>query len=299
MSKPSYASDEHALRDPQQQALFEKVFGRIVEVSSLPAAATRAVEVASDPKSSADDLLDVVQSDPALSARILRSVNSAFYGIRQDVTDLKSAITMLGFKEVRNLALTVYVAELFKENDGFGPYRRDQLWQHLVGVGSASRLIARLCGKVVPEEAYLAGLLHDLGIILLDQQLHRLFCQVVVAVADGMPTCDAERHVLEFDHTELGAHAARCWGFPDAVVAVIRYHHMPDCCDGAHRRMVHTVALANHLCSRTGLTSMGVHSVAVPPDTCFVELGISKDQLASIWQQLEPTLQSAAVLAAL
>jgi len=296
MSKPDV---QLCHRDPQRQQLFERVFDRLAEISSLPDVANHVAMVASDPESDAEDLLNAVQGDPALAARIMRSVNSAFYGLRQPARDLKTAITLLGFKEVRNLALTVYVAEMFRQDDGFGPYNREQLWQHLVGVATASRLIGRLCRSVAPEEAYLAGLLHDLGIILIDQHLPRHFRRIIMALSEQVPLCEAERTELEFDHTELGAHVAKKWGFPESTCAAIRFHHTPDACQGELRPLVQTVTLANYLCSRTGLTSMGMHNIEMPPDSCFVELEISEDQLSLIWQELEPALEDAAVLVAI
>lgn len=284
-------------RDPEKQRLFEQVFDRILDVSSLPTVATQIIHVAGDSDSTADDLLHVVQGDAAITVRVLRTVNSAYYGLGRSVTNLKSAITLLGFKEVRNLALTVYVANLFKIDNGFGIYSREQLWNHLTGVASAARLIARACGRVAPEEAYLAGLLHDLGIILIDQHLHRLFCQVVVTVSEEISTCRAEQNILDFDHAELGAHAAAKWAFPESIASAIRFHHTPERCEGESRSLVQVVALANYLCSRTGLTSIGVHNVSLPDETCFSELGISKDRLSTIWEELEPTLEGAAVLA--
>ena len=98
--------------------------------------------------------------------RIMRTVNSSYYSLQNKVADLKLAITLLGFKEIRNLAMTAYVSQLFRADAGHGAYSREHLWNHFIGVGSVARLIAETTRTVPPREAYLAGLLHDLGIIL-------------------------------------------------------------------------------------------------------------------------------------
>lgn len=284
-------------RNAESQRLYDQLFERIAEVSTLPTAAMRIIEIAGDPNSSGDDLLHAVQSDPALATRVMRTVNSAYYALRGTIADLKNAIMLLGFKEVRNLALTAYVAKLFQQTAGYGPYRRERLWNHLVGVASAARLIARSTGKDAPEEAYLAGLLHDLGLILIDQYLHRRFCQVIDLLSDERPTSAAEWKVLGFDHTELGERIARGWHFPEQITAAIRYHHDPPSYSGAHRATLHAVVLANYLASRKGLTSLGVCNVVLPPESVFHHLGMTKDELSALWGQLEEELERAQLLA--
>jgi len=96
---------------------------------------------------------------------------------------LKLAITLLGFKEIRNLAMTAYVAQLFTKDAGYGSHSREGLWNHLIGAGAVARLIAQTSGGVLPQEAYLAGLLHDLGLILIDQYLHKPFCEAANIMA--------------------------------------------------------------------------------------------------------------------
>lgn len=293
------ARSELGLRSPDEQRAFEKLFGRISEISSLPTAAMEIMRVSADPSTGADDLLAAVESDPSLAARIIRTVNTAFYGLRREIADLKTAITMLGFREVRNLAMTAYVAQLFRDTSGHGPYRREDLWTHSVAVATGSRLIARQTKSAMPEECYLAGLLHDVGYILLDQCLHRHFCEVLDALTNETPTPEIETAALGFDHTELGEYAAKAWGFPELVTAAIRFHHAPASYRGQYTAVVYIVTLANYLCSCEGLSALGMRNVRTPPETVFTTLGIEKDELAHIWNDLSDSLSGIDALAAI
>ena len=278
------------------EVLVERLFRRISEVSSLPQVAFHIIEVANDTSSGAEDLLQAVQFDAALAMRIMRTVNSSYYSLQNKVGDLKLAITLLGFKEIRNLAMTAYVAQLFKKGAGYAPYTREGLWNHLIAVGTVSRMIAQATRKVPPREAYLAGLLHDLGLILIDQYLHQPFCQVVDGLNPETPLCDVEREVLGFDHAQLGEFVALNWNLPDHLIACIRYHHEPLIYDGPHREMVATVSLANFFCHAKGVSSLGVADSVVPPAEVFAAAGLDKDLVASIWEQLDATLETANVM---
>ncbi|NMC20094.1 MAG: HDOD domain-containing protein, partial [Thermogutta sp.] len=108
---------------------------KVHEISTLPQVALNILRVADDPNSSAADLKSVMEADAALSARVIRCVNSSAYGLRSKITNLQQAVAYLGLKQIRNLAVTATVSDLFKAGDGVGPYRRIELWRHLVGVG--------------------------------------------------------------------------------------------------------------------------------------------------------------------
>jgi len=286
-------------RSTEHVQTLERLFTRVGELSTLPHVATRIIQIADDDNTGTEDLLAAVESDPALAARVLRRVNSSYYALRNKVADLKSAISMLGFREMRNLALTAYVSRLFQDDGSRGLYSRSALWNHLVAVGTTARMIAKTCGNAMSEEAYLAGLLHDMGLILLDQHLHRAFCKVLDRVDESMATTDVEQDELTFDHAEVGAFVAEQWQLSEKIVATVRFHHQPQQADPQYRGLVGSVAVANYLCSRKGYSSLGVHNVVTPGDEVYAELGINQDQLAAIWSQLESSLQAADTMASI
>ena len=124
------------------EELIQRVFSHIGEVSTLPTVALQIVELANDPQTGAADLLEVVRSDPALAMRLMRTINSSYYAVNQKVADLQQALTLLGFQEVRNLALTTYVARLFQQADDRDQTLRRGMWRHMVGTAMVARMLA-------------------------------------------------------------------------------------------------------------------------------------------------------------
>jgi putative nucleotidyltransferase with HDIG domain len=142
----------------------------------------------------------------------------------------------------------------------------------------------------------MCGLLHDLGIILLDQHQHHAFVEVLAAASADVPTCDAERKQLSFDHAQLGAAVARNWGFPPVVVESIRTHHDSMQCEEEYRPIACTVEIANYLCSKKGITSIGVANIGIPNPAAFALLSIGRNDLKVLCQDLDAELQVASDL---
>ena len=283
--------------EARPEELVKRLFARISEVSTLPAVAMRIIQVANDSTTGAADLLEAVEYDTAMAARIMRTVNSSYYSMQNKVADLKLAITLLGFKEIRNLAMTAYVAQLFKKGTGHGTYTREGLWNHMIGVGIVARLIAEVSRKAAPREAYLAGLLHDLGFILIDQYLNKPFHQLIDALTEERSLIEIEEEVLGFEHAALGAYVGKQWRLPEHLVATIRFHHDPLAYVGDHWAMVYTVALADFFCNAKGVSALGVRNMATPPSKVFSALGLQKSQVNQLWEQLDDALKSADVMA--
>jgi len=271
------------------------VLRRIGEISTLPHIALRVMKVANDPQSGAADLKDVMETDAALSARVLRCVNSSAYALRTKITNLQQAIAYLGLKQIRNLAMTASVSELFKRNDSVGTYGRYELWRHLVSVGIAARLTAMRLKFRNFEDMFLAGLLHDIGIILEDQHIHEEFARVIHSLDRGKTLAETERAQLGFDHTTLGDRIARSWGFPEAVKQAIRYHHASVDYRGEHVDVVRCVELANLICTLKGITSVGLKLVKFSRPA-IAGLGLSKEDIAVLAEDLDRELASNASL---
>jgi len=294
---PLLASTDSLPLSPERRATLERLFARIGEVSSLPVTAHKIMNLAGDDNVQAEELREAIQNDPVLVARILRRLNSSYYGLSHKVADLRTAISLLGLREIRNLALTVFVSRYFEPGITHNNYKRENLWSHSVAVGAAARLVSRVCGRASVEEAYIAGLLHDIGLILLDQTLRRHFFKVVDSIDPATPTHIIENRVLTFDHALLGGFVSRRWNFPEQVADAITFHHQPWCYTGQHKDLVYVVTVANYLCSRAGLTSLGTHNVAPPPDEVYRGLGLDQVTLAIIWEELDVTLDKASALA--
>jgi putative nucleotidyltransferase with HDIG domain len=274
------------IADRPESPDFDTIVRRIDEISTLPQIALQVMEVADNENSGAADLKLVMECDPALSARVLRCVNSSAYALRSRITNLQQAIAFLGTKQIRNLAMVAIVSDMFKTGGEIGSYRRANLWRHLVAVGVCARLIAMRLGYQNFEEMFLGGLLHDVGIILEDQHLHAPFCAMIEGLDAGKTLMENEHKHLGFDHTRLGAKVAENWGFPEATLAAIRYHHAAVAYRGASVEVVRCVEVANVLCTLKEITSVGEKLLRWSKNT-FADLGLTKEDIVVLAEDLD------------
>ena len=264
----------------------ETVVRQIEEISTLPQVAILVMEIANDPESSAVHVKRAMESDAALSARVLRCVNSSAYAVRSKITNLQQAVAYLGVKQIRNLAVTAVVSDLFKTDETIGTYRRSDLWRHLVSVGICARLIAVRRNVSNPEDAFLAGLLHDIGIILEDQHAHDHFRDAILALDGTTSLATIERRHLGFDHMALGEKLGDLWGFPEAALDAIRYHHMSVNYRGEHHGIVRCVDVANLICTLKGITSVGQKLVKASKPA-LAGLKLTKEDMLALDSDLE------------
>ncbi|AEH51048.1 HDOD domain-containing protein [Pseudothermotoga thermarum] len=185
----------------------------------------RIISIASDPNASAKDLADAMRLDPSLTAKVLRLVNSAYYGLPRKIAKLNEAIMILGFKTVRNLALSVFT---YKSLTGSRNSKIDQLalWKHFVGVAVAGELLAHMLNYPNREEVFVAGLLHDLGKLALDYISPESFAAVAkVTKTLQISFFEAEAKLNIPQHTATGSLLAERWNLPEIVTQPISGHH--------------------------------------------------------------------------
>ena len=281
----------------------DKLLRRVSEVSSLPRIAQRVMEVANNPAAGAADLKAVLEIDAALSARVLRCVNSSAYGLRMKISSLQQAVAYLGLKQIRNLAMTAGIAELFKSEQSLGSYSRAGLWKHLVAVGVCGRMIAMRLRMLNFEDVFLAGLLHDLGIILEDQYAHNGFVRVIEALEKSghagprLTLPEAERAELGFDHATLGEEIGRRWGFAEPILAALAWHHCAALCRGDDQvvKLVQCVEVANLICTFKGIPSVGLKLVTGSQST-LGSLGLTREDVLVMAADLDREMASHAGL---
>ena len=299
----TYAKGQHPmstvapLSQPSGPALAD-VCKRIREISTLPQVAMRVMEVAGNPDAGAREMKEVMENDVALSARVLRSVNSSAYAVRTRITNLQQAISYLGFKQIRNLAMTASVSRMFQNRKKIGTYSRENLWRHLVAVGICARLLAMRLRLSDFEDIFLAGLLHDCGIVLMDQHAHPSFVAAINALTEGETFPQTERRVFGFDHAMLGGSVAQAWKLPNSIADSIRHHHDASHYRGNYPQMVQCVEVANFLCSLKELTSVGKQLVEFPQAT-IAAMGLKKEDLVALAQDLDRELEKNQMLSQL
>lgn len=290
-AKDSLRTNGRGVNDAAGGEALERFAMQVREVSTLPQVALQVVDVVNNPLSSANELKMVLETDPALTVRVLRYVNSAHYGLRYEVTNVQQAIAMLGFNQIRNLAVTASVADIFRTHEETHNYSRRRLWKHLVAVAVAARMIASRSGIANFEEAFLGGLLHDLGIILEDQYAHNDFVELLRSTRPSDYLRDIEQSHFGFDHAQLGARVAEMWRFPSGVIEAIRYHHGTIQPGGgpsaSHLPVAQAVEVANFLCVSKGIRSVDSLDVPKPERETLSALGIGRAEYRVLWEDLD------------
>jgi putative nucleotidyltransferase with HDIG domain len=187
----------------------------------------RIMRIADDPCASEDALHDVLITDPALAARVLKVVNSAFYRRQREVASSRAAIRLLGVDAIRNVALASSLHRLFRGSSSIPGFDPAEVWNHCVAVGTAARALAEKSRIAAPEEAMLAGLLHDIGLIVAMQAWQPEFTQVVHRAAQpAAPTFRMlETECIGATHEDFGGALCDAWNFPEAFVLACRHHH--------------------------------------------------------------------------
>ncbi len=209
-----------ASSDSSQLARLRAEIINAKELPTIPVLLARILTVVDGDRSSVRDLVEVMQRDQSLTARVLRLANSGFFGYSRQVASVSRAVMLLGFSTVRNLALGVKIWETLAVERG--PSLAD-LWAHSALVGAAARLIAQRTRAADPEEVFTAGLLHDVGRVILTLRFKERYGAVSAGPAAELVA--REREAFGVDHAQAGAWLAEAWQLPFAIASTAAHHH--------------------------------------------------------------------------
>lgn len=205
----------------------DQLLEKIDDLPPLPAVAARVMGMADDDKASAMDLAQVLATDQALTAKLIRISNSAYYGFARRVSTVREAVVMLGFKQVRQVAVGASVMNTFKNGAKADEvFNIDLFWGHSVAVAVAAEALAKKTRAARPEDAFTAGILHDIGRLVLRQTMPREFSEAVRTARDtGMPLHATETERTGYAHDDIGRALGERWKFPPHLVEAVRCHH--------------------------------------------------------------------------
>ncbi len=201
----------------------KRVVHRIFDLPSFPLVIQKLTEVADNPNSNSRDMAKVMEKDQALCVKVLKLINSAFYSRNKTISSLEHAIALLGFNSIRSLALSVSVKNLIKVDESVFPQER--FWAHSLATAIGSRLLAEHQKSNLGDEAFTAGLLHDIGILLEARYFPEELTEVMRSVEKGEVMQDAEEKILGVDHCLLGAWLAEQWRLAPVLRESILLHH--------------------------------------------------------------------------
>jgi putative nucleotidyltransferase with HDIG domain len=291
-----------ATSSEEQQAAVNSAVAEISHIATLPEITLKIIELVEDPSSTAQDLHNVISNDPALCSRILKVVNSAFYGLPRQIGSINRAIVLLGLNAVKNIAIAASLTKLFRGGELCSRFSAKDLWIHSIATAAAAKLICDELKLGLSDEAFLAGLIHDIGIMVEVQAMRHELLQVFEEMTfdgDGNPTCDMreiESRILGADHEDFGAGLCEAWKFPKSFTYVTRHHHDPTELPHANRTLTAVVYCADHVAAQAGygfradLQSLDVHAEVM------ADLGLTpehmqriKDDLPRAYAEIEAT----------
>ncbi len=268
----------------------------VEQIATLPDITARVVQAAQDPRNNAFELLKIVTHDPALAAKILKVVNSSFYGLSVQITSLGRAIALLGMNAVKNLAVASSISTMFRGGEICRGLEAGDLWNHSIAVAVCARELARGMKLETAEEAFLVGLLHDVGLLL----EHQLYPEQLREICDESRAStyafrDLEHQRLGFDHAQLGGAVAERWKFPAGIAAAIRHHHAPAQAPIEQRSLAWLVYAADSVCCQCsgGFNLTGLHqqidetTMKTIPLTADV-LDATREKLPSLIEMCSP-----------
>lgn len=236
-----------AVEEPKSRIL--EVVRKVSALATLPEVTAKIIQTVEDPKSTAAKLHEIVTHDPALVTRILKVVNSAFYGLPGQIGSVERAIVLLGLNAVKNIAVAASIGQLFRAGKVCPGFSARDLWTHCIAVGVAARDLAKQMKCPIGEEAFLAGMIHDVGILIELQVFPQQLGQVCEQARSGeVSFCDLEKQIIGMDHQQLGATLAEQWKFPRSCQLVAGYHHRPQALIEQNRMLVNVVHVADTIC---------------------------------------------------
>ncbi|MCK9224221.1 MAG: HDOD domain-containing protein [Candidatus Muirbacterium halophilum] len=263
----------------------------IDELPTLPTIVAKVLEMANSENTTANDLNKIISQDQALTSKTLKLVNSAYYGFPRTVKKIREAVVILGFNAVKNLALSVSICELFNKADA--DFDRRTLWKHSVGVAVATGVVAKHAKMAnEAEDFFVSGLIHDIGLIILDQYFHDDFIKCIKeASSRNIPIEIAEKEIFGTDHAMIGKKMAEIWKLPSKLGNVIGFHHQPQYAYGESKKETSIIYIADLVCK---LKHFGFDGDSVIPKLRkepFIILNIEKDQIKHISKELDLELK--------
>ncbi|MHC4873470.1 MAG: HDOD domain-containing protein [Planctomycetota bacterium] len=274
----------------------DALIAEISELPTLPDVVAKVNELVNSSSASAGDINDVISRDISLSSKVLKMVNSSFYGFPRRITSITHAVVILGFNTVRNLALSAFVFSAFKDNKSLKfDYR--QFWLHSIGVGITANGIAQNLGlsQTEKEDSFMAGLLHDVGKVVMCEFLADKAKLVIDKVKEK--DClfyEAEKELLDFNHASLGGSLLEKWNLPISIVSFVNNHHQPLEVE-ENKKMCYIIHLADILTRSICIGNGGDEKIPAIANNIMDELSLGWGDVSKVMDNSLTEIQKAGV----
>lgn len=258
----------------------------VKNLPTLPTIYSSLQEAMTNPRVTTDDIAKIIASDQASAFKVLRVVNSPFYGFSGKINTISSAILHLGFNEVRNIVLALSVINMFKTNNIILDFRPVDFWSHSIAVGVATRLVGSAVGVANLENYFLAGILHDVGKLLFFDLAENEYEKVLEKVEEKKCTIgEAEKEILGIDHSSAGRILADRWKLPPSIKSVIENHHCGTS-SGKDEQIIASVHVADIFVRMLELGYAGDNLVPIPNRNVWSILNLPEDAFTNMADML-------------
>jgi len=272
----------------------ELIIKKARNLPALPQVTSKLLNVFNDAKAQAKDVSKIIESDQSLATQLLKQVNSPFYGFPGRISNLQHAVVIMGFNAVKNLAIGFSMAKMSRKGSST-VLSTEQFWEHSLGVGVGARSIGKEIGYTCPEELLAAGLVHDVGKIILADNFAEEYAQIITEAEEtGGEVYQSEKKILGGSHDEVGEWFTKENRFPPVLTTCIKYHHMPSrYTSGEFMKAVQTIYVANQLCKLqgVGLTCGGICSEEL--EAVCREVGLSDEAKEKVSENLKAEVDGA------
>jgi putative nucleotidyltransferase with HDIG domain len=265
-----------------------KILKKVREIPTLPKVVENVLSIIDDPEVHILKIADLIQQDFTLTTKILRIANSPYYAQRREIVTILEAIVLLGLNTVKELVIAASCHKILnKKVEGYLLEKGD-LWKHSLCCAISSEIIADEVNKSLRDKSYIAGLLHDIGKLILAHYVEEDFLKIISKVEKEKVSFDiAEEEIIGFSHAKLGAEILKKWGFSDEIVRAIEYHHKPD--SDFLANIVH-IADAVSIMLGQGLGADGLlYKIS---ENSFDIIGIKKEEFEKILSKTTDTINS-------
>ncbi|MEM6750277.1 MAG: HDOD domain-containing protein [Planctomycetota bacterium] len=276
-------------------AVVQSAIGEVSHIATLPEVTMKIIQLVEDPDSTAQDLNKVISSDPALGARILKVVNSAFYGLPGQIGSINRAVVLLGLNAVKNIAIAASLAKLFRGGRICSHFDARDLWTNSIASATTTRLLSERVGLGLPDEAFLAGLIHDIGTMVEIQSRRAEFVEALehFYAEEGLSLTEAETKYIGASHEQFGAGLCKQWKFPLSFQYVTGFHHHPWDLAEPNRTLSNLVYVSDTLTKRLELGFTAGTPTVDPDPRVLDELKLTPAALDEIAQAVPDAMDEA------
>ncbi len=273
----------------------QDIVNKINNLPTLPQVVESVMSMVENPDTTASQLAGVISKDQALMSKVLKVVNSAYYGMPRKIVTLNQATVILGFNTIKNLVLSASIFGAFEDHYSNQRFSRMKFWEHSIGTAVGSGVLSKRIGLGNPDEAFVAGLVHDIGKVVIDEYLHEDFLRILdLAETEKIRILDAEEEILHFGHPDIGKQVAIRWNLPRNLVMAIAYHHTPGLAED-YKKLVSIVHLADAISRIEGIGYGGDSQTPIIDPDSWERLQIRAEELGSLIVTIKEEFKKAAV----